>query len=160
MKFISTVELESQTRVCHCTLSCNCVHAINYNCVVCSVQKWCEEHRLNSVGIPCYVAHGNHMRGGKSYRFLVLSRFREDLETIFVNCGRVFSSKTVCMLALTIVCDHMYSALLMRLTAILWRVDNVGIFHKLQASKHTTFPWLTVALDEKAIPTIPVDATL
>ncbi|XP_062503194.1 serine/threonine-protein kinase VRK1-like [Corticium candelabrum] len=66
-----------------------------------TIQTWCKSHRL-SIGVPCYVAHGKHTKRGKSYRFLVLPRLGDDLEKLFVKCGRIFSAKTVCQLALTI----------------------------------------------------------
>ena len=78
-----------------------CYTHIFHVCTV--VNDWVKSHKLAYLAIPKFISQGRHQHGGLSYRFLVMHCFGEDVEKKFNQCGRQFSIKTVCHLALRIV---------------------------------------------------------
>ena len=64
--------------------------------------------KLHYLSIPTFVSCGSHLLQGKQYRFLVMNRFGEDIESIFRTAGR-FCNDTICYLALRIVSIHWIS---------------------------------------------------
>ncbi|XP_065832615.1 serine/threonine-protein kinase VRK1-like isoform X2 [Oscarella lobularis] len=68
------------------------------------IRQWKSSHKhIHYVGIPPYIASGLHNRGKKDYRFLVMPRFSRDVEHLFNECKRKFTSKTVTMLSLRLI---------------------------------------------------------
>ena len=68
-----------------------------------SVTRWTKEHGLKYLALPKYISAGAHEHGSVKYRFMVMERFGEDIESKFCGNGRKFSLKTVCYLALRLV---------------------------------------------------------
>ncbi|WAR19775.1 VRK1-like protein [Mya arenaria] len=67
---------------------------------------FCELHfyqRVKYLGIPKFIASGQHVYKGTNYRFMVMQRFSTDLQMIFEASGKHFSRQTVCALALRLV---------------------------------------------------------
>lgn len=58
------------------------------------VAEWKAQKKLNSLGMPLYVASGSHVHKNTRYRFLILQRFDKDLEKILQE-KKVFNLKTV-----------------------------------------------------------------
>ena len=59
--------------------------------------------KLSYLGIPPYIASGNHKFKKEEYRFMVMQRFGEDLQKHFNKADRKFSFDTVSYLALRLV---------------------------------------------------------
>lgn len=55
------------------------------------------------MGMPRFVASGQHVRSGESYRFMVMDRFNTDLQKLFETNGKQFPEKTVFTLAIQVV---------------------------------------------------------
>ncbi|ODN06258.1 Serine/threonine-protein kinase VRK1 [Orchesella cincta] len=43
------------------------------------IDEWKKSHHLESLGMPCYMASGNHECKGQKYRFMIIPRFGQDL---------------------------------------------------------------------------------
>ena len=67
------------------------------------VDTFIKDHRLKYLGVPKFIAAGQHSFKGATYRFMVMQRFSTDLQKIFVNAGKQFSKQTVFALALRMV---------------------------------------------------------
>jgi vaccinia related kinase len=67
------------------------------------VSSWADKEKIKYLGVPKYIAHGNHKRGSEEFRFLVMPRFGTDLQKIFEGCGKQFSKETVLALGLRMV---------------------------------------------------------
>ncbi|XP_061481760.1 serine/threonine-protein kinase VRK2 isoform X2 [Rhineura floridana] len=59
------------------------------------IKKWMKLKRLAFLGIPFFWGTGQAEHNGKSYRFMVMERLGEDLQTIFEREGRKFNKETV-----------------------------------------------------------------
>jgi vaccinia related kinase len=68
-----------------------------------SVEDWIKSRKLKYLGVPRYVASGQHDYKGVTYRFMVMERFSTDLQKVFEEAGKVFSKQTVYALALRMV---------------------------------------------------------
>lgn len=64
------------------------------------INSWLQSHKLKYLGVPRFIAGGQHDYKGTSYRFLVMERFSTDLQKIFEAAGKQFSKQTVFALAL------------------------------------------------------------
>ncbi|XP_025105212.1 serine/threonine-protein kinase VRK1-like isoform X2 [Pomacea canaliculata] len=58
------------------------------------IAEWTQLRKLRYLGIPPLLGAGQHTKGGKHYRYLVMPRFSTDLQKVFVNAGRSFLEKT------------------------------------------------------------------
>uniref|UniRef100_A0A671XGD3 VRK serine/threonine kinase 1 n=1 Tax=Sparus aurata TaxID=8175 RepID=A0A671XGD3_SPAAU len=67
------------------------------------IQSWIKSHKLGNLGVPRYWGSGQHDRGGKRYRFMVIDRLGTDLQKKFEECGRRFPRKLVLQLGLRLV---------------------------------------------------------
>ena len=67
------------------------------------VTSWIQDHRLQYLPVPMYVASGLHEESTMKYRFLVMDRFGEDVEKLFRENEGSFGVKTVCYLGLQMV---------------------------------------------------------
>lgn len=77
------------------------LHLSYVSCV--AVNEWVAKRQLSALGMPYFVGTGSHYYGGERYRFLVLPRFKVDVEKVFNRHGRKFHSKTAFTLASYIV---------------------------------------------------------
>jgi len=68
-----------------------------------SVDEWMRSHKLKSLGVPRYIATGNHQLDGSQYRFLIMDRFGTDLQKLFEQAGKRFPTSTVFLLGLKLV---------------------------------------------------------
>ncbi|XP_066482307.1 serine/threonine-protein kinase VRK2 isoform X2 [Tiliqua scincoides] len=59
------------------------------------IKKWMKLKRLPFLGIPFFWGSGQAEHNDKSYRFMVIERLGEDLQTIFERQGRRFKKETV-----------------------------------------------------------------
>ncbi|XP_067007408.1 serine/threonine-protein kinase VRK1 isoform X2 [Anabrus simplex] len=66
------------------------------------IAEWKRRKRLKHLGISCYYGSGSHVYKGERYRFLVLDRYEQDLNKLFLQCGRRFHTKTVFYLGIQI----------------------------------------------------------
>ena len=67
------------------------------------IDNFIRSHRLKYLGVPKYIAAGQHVYKGTTYRFMVMQRFSTDLQKIFENAGKRFSKQTVFALTLRMV---------------------------------------------------------
>ncbi|XP_054723836.1 serine/threonine-protein kinase VRK1-like, partial [Uloborus diversus] len=64
--------------------------------------EWIKQNKLKYLGMsPCY-GSGSFMYNGSKYRFMVLERYDKDLQKILNENGRVFPTKTICLIGLAI----------------------------------------------------------
>lgn len=61
------------------------------------------KHDLKALGMPYYVGAGSHYYNGERYRFLVLPKYGQDVQKVFLEHGRRFHVKTAFTLASYIV---------------------------------------------------------
>ncbi|XP_063157282.1 serine/threonine-protein kinase VRK2 isoform X2 [Candoia aspera] len=59
------------------------------------IKKWMKLKQLTFLGIPVFLGSGQVKHIGKSYRFMVMERLGEDLQTTFEREGRKFNKETV-----------------------------------------------------------------
>ncbi|CAI5771361.1 serine/threonine-protein kinase VRK2 isoform X2 [Podarcis lilfordi] len=59
------------------------------------IKTWMKLKRLTFLGIPFFWGAGQTEHNGKSYRFMVMERLGEDLQSIFERGGRKFSKEMV-----------------------------------------------------------------
>lgn len=64
------------------------------------IDNFIRSHRLKYLGVPKYIAAGQHVYKGTTYRFMVMQRFSTDLQKIFENAGKQFTKQTVFALTL------------------------------------------------------------
>ncbi|CAJ1074249.1 serine/threonine-protein kinase VRK1 isoform X2 [Xyrichtys novacula] len=64
------------------------------------IRNWMKSQKLKSLGVPRYWGSGLHVRGEKSYRFMVMDRFSTDLQKKFEENGKQFPRKLVLQLGL------------------------------------------------------------
>jgi len=74
-----------------------------------SVHEWMTSHKLKSLGIPRFIATGQHNDGSTTNRFLVMERFGDDLQKLFETAGRRFPTSTVFLLGLKLVSPHFFT---------------------------------------------------
>ncbi|CAH0546733.1 unnamed protein product [Brassicogethes aeneus] len=58
------------------------------------VEHWKQQHNLSHLGMPHYVASGSHVIEDEKYRFLIIPRYKKDLERI-LRQNKYFNLKTV-----------------------------------------------------------------
>lgn len=68
-----------------------------------SIDGWKRKHKLAHLGVPKYIASGQHEHGSTKYRFLVMERFGEDLLHKLKACHHQFSPKLTYTIAIQIV---------------------------------------------------------
>ena len=68
-----------------------------------------KSHKLKYLGVPKYIAAGQHAFKGATYRFMVMQRFSTDLQKVFEQAGKQFSKQTVFALALRMVRNGLHS---------------------------------------------------
>lgn len=66
-----------------------------------SVEEWKETKKRNILGMPHYVASGSHYYNNEKYRFLILPKYKKDLEKV-LNEKKRLSMKTVLIISLQI----------------------------------------------------------
>jgi serine/threonine protein kinase len=66
------------------------------------IEEWKRDKKINSLGMPHYVASGSHVHKGERYRFLILPKFDKDLEKILQE-KRTLNIKTVLTISSQIV---------------------------------------------------------
>lgn len=59
--------------------------------------------KLKYLGVPKYIASGQHSYKGSNYRFMVMQRFSQDLQGLFEGAGKKFSQQTVYAIALRLI---------------------------------------------------------
>jgi len=59
-----------------------------------AVVEWATVKKQRYLGVPQFLGYGQHKKGDKQYRFLVMQRLSTDLQKIFEQNGRSFSEKT------------------------------------------------------------------
>ncbi|KAG7258479.1 hypothetical protein CRUP_003886 [Coryphaenoides rupestris] len=64
------------------------------------IQSWMKARKMKYLGIPKYWASGQHERGGRKYRFMVMDRFGTDLQKKFEEGGKKFPRTLVLQLGL------------------------------------------------------------
>ena len=62
-----------------------------------------KEHKLQSLGMPRFIAAGMLDRNSLKYRFMIMERFGTDLQKLFEANKRSFSHKAVLQLAIRVV---------------------------------------------------------
>ncbi|XP_045172951.2 serine/threonine-protein kinase VRK1-like [Mercenaria mercenaria] len=67
------------------------------------IDSWVKSRKLKYLGVPKYIASGQHEYKGVNYRFMVMERFSTDLQKVFEAAGKMFSKQTVYALALRMI---------------------------------------------------------
>lgn len=67
------------------------------------IDSWLQSKKIKYLGVPKYIASGQHEHKGVTYRFMVMERFSKDLQKIFEEAGKTFSKQTVFALALRLI---------------------------------------------------------
>ncbi|CAH1989338.1 unnamed protein product [Acanthoscelides obtectus] len=63
------------------------------------IAEWKQQKNLEYLGMPHYVSSGSHYHRGEKYRFLIMPKYKMDLERIFKE-NRIFNLKTVLTISL------------------------------------------------------------
>lgn len=66
------------------------------------INSWCRSRHLKHLGVPMFLGSGSFEHKSSKLRFLVMERFGEDVDELFINNGRQFEVTTVLMLGLRI----------------------------------------------------------
>ena len=64
------------------------------------IKQWTSTHKLKSLGMPIFIAHGAYEDSNEKYRFMVMERFGTDLQKLFEENGKCFPRKTVITLGI------------------------------------------------------------
>lgn len=67
------------------------------------IDAWVKSKKVKYLGVPKFIASGQHSYKGAQYRFMVMERFGKDLQSIFEGAGKRFDQKTVYSLALRLI---------------------------------------------------------
>lgn len=59
-----------------------------------NIEEWKKQKKIQHLGLPHYVASGSHIYNDEKYRFLIIPRFKNDLDTI-IKMKKMFNLKTV-----------------------------------------------------------------
>ncbi|KAK3714383.1 hypothetical protein QZH41_020630 [Actinostola sp. cb2023] len=68
-----------------------------------NIKSWMKSHKLKHLGVPMYQGSGLVEHGGAKLRFMVMQRFGQDVDEIFLQHGRQFDIKTVLSLGIRII---------------------------------------------------------
>jgi vaccinia related kinase len=68
-----------------------------------TVDEWVARKDLKYLGMPFYLGSGSFWHKEEHFRFLVIPRYGQDLEKIFLARGRRFHLKTVLSVGLQVV---------------------------------------------------------
>ncbi|XP_076264229.1 serine/threonine-protein kinase VRK1-like isoform X1 [Rhynchophorus ferrugineus] len=66
------------------------------------IQKWKMNRQIEFLGVPYFVASGSHISKNEKYRFLIIPKYKQDLEAIFQK-KKIFNLKTVLVIATRII---------------------------------------------------------
>lgn len=64
-----------------------------------SIDSWVAKNEMNALGMPYFVGAGSHVYKGEHYRFLIIPRFGQDLQKVFIEKKKKFHIKTALTLA-------------------------------------------------------------
>ena len=64
-----------------------------------------KSHKQAHLGVPHYIGSGSFENGGIKYRFMVMDRFGQDVEKLFLDAGKKFPLQTVFSLGLRLVSE-------------------------------------------------------
>lgn len=67
-----------------------------------SVEEWKAKHGNSQLGMPHYVASGSHTLNNEKLRFLVIPRYEQDLEKIFLSKSKKLNLKTTILICIQI----------------------------------------------------------
>nr|CAD7194646.1 unnamed protein product [Timema douglasi] len=75
------------------------------------IDEWMKARKLKSLGMPRFVASGSHSSGGHKYRFMVMERFGQDLDSLLAKGGKTFPLPAVLRIARQVldVLEYMHS---------------------------------------------------
>ncbi|EDO31526.1 predicted protein, partial [Nematostella vectensis] len=65
-----------------------------------SIKSWMKAHSLKHLGVPCYLGSGSVEHKNAKMRFMVMERYHQDVDNIFLKHGRKFEISTVLTLGL------------------------------------------------------------
>lgn len=78
-----------------------------------AVVEWTTVKKQRYLGVPKFLGYGQHKKGDKDYRFLVIQHLSTDLQKIFEQNGRSFSEKTTFGVGLRMVCYRSQNGMLL-----------------------------------------------
>ncbi|KAL4238281.1 Serine/threonine-protein kinase vrk1 [Mactra antiquata] len=67
------------------------------------IDGWIKSKKLKYLGVPRYIASGQHAYNGEDYRFMVMERFSTDLQKVFEDNGKLFPKQAVYAIALRMI---------------------------------------------------------
>lgn len=67
------------------------------------VEKFKQENKLKTLGMPVFIGSGSHEHNGQKYRFIVMEKYGTDIWKIFLEHNKVFPEETVLKLGIQIV---------------------------------------------------------
>nr|CAD7393428.1 unnamed protein product [Timema cristinae] len=75
------------------------------------IDEWMKARKLKSLGMPRFVASGSHSSGSHKYRFMVMERFGQDLDSLLAKGGKTFPLPAVLRIARQVldVLEYMHS---------------------------------------------------
>ena len=65
-----------------------------------AIAEWMKSRKVQSLGVPYFVATGLHSQDGFQYRFLIMQRFGTDLQKLFEQSEKRFPVSSVFLLGL------------------------------------------------------------
>lgn len=63
-----------------------------------AVEEWKRNHKIANLGVPHYIASGSFTVDNEKLRFIVIPRYKQDLEKIFLDKEKKFNLKTVILI--------------------------------------------------------------
>jgi len=99
------------------------------------VRDWMSSHKIKSLGVPRFIATGQHEHDGAQSRFLVMERFGSDLQKLFDQAGKRFPASTVFLLGLKLVRSS-DTCFLMLLEPVSFVITRRRILSRFRSFKH------------------------
>ena len=94
-------------------------------CSLFSVSAWTTSHKQTHLGVPRFIGTGSFESSGTKYRFMIMDRFGQDVEKLFLESRNKFPLHTIFGLGLRIVSRELIcSLLLLNCCFLYWHKGN------------------------------------
>lgn len=68
-----------------------------------AVEEYKRTNKIKKLGMPVYISSGLYEVDSSKFRFMIIPKYKTDLQKLFVECNKVFPVKTVITIALQVV---------------------------------------------------------